>query len=70
MSDSQLGVATATDVNDKQQGMTFGPFTTLPATDLAARTDPTSGDFNGDGLVDVAWIAMDNTVHFATVCPG
>ena len=70
MSDSQLGVATATDVNDKQQGMTFGPFTALAAANLAARTDPTSGDFNGDGLVDVAWAALDDTVHFATVCPG
>jgi hypothetical protein len=39
--------------------------------------EPTTGDFNGDGLLDVAWIGGDFltpsgslSVFFATVCPG
>jgi hypothetical protein len=62
--------ATAKVITDTSQGFTFGPVTAFGTGSLAPRTDPTSGDFNGDGLTDVAWAAFDNTVHFATVCPG
>jgi hypothetical protein len=70
MSQAEMVVATAMDVGDRSAGMAFGAVTALPTTSYAARTDPTTGDFNADGLKDVAWIAFDNTVHFATVCPG
>ncbi len=39
--------------------------------------EPTTGDFNGDGIIDVAWIGGNFTGHsgelsvfFASVCPG
>ncbi len=70
MSDAEVLVATANDVTDSNQGMSFGPKTALPSSNYAAISDPATGDFNKDELEDVAWIAKDQTVHFATVCPG
>ena len=70
MSDAEILVATAEDVNNRNGGMSFGPATALPSADYAARFEPVAGDFNGDGFVDVAWIDMQNTVRFATVCPA
>ena len=70
MSDTEMLVATAANVNDNNAGMVFGPALTFPASSFATNFDPTSGDFNGDGLKDIAWISSDYTVHFATVCPG
>ena len=70
MSETEVLVASADDLLNLNAGMRFGPAKTLPTTDYATDFDPTSGDFNNDGLVDVAWIGNDRTVHFATVCPG
>ena len=69
MSDAEMIVATAENLADSNGGMRFGPATSISAS-LAARSDPSTGDFNADGLTDVAWIGADYTVHFATVCPG
>ncbi len=70
MSDAEVLVATAKDVANPNDGIIFGPATALPTSAYAATFDPTSGDFNADGLKDIAWIGNDSTVHFATVCPG
>ncbi len=70
MSDTEVLVATARNLQDLNQGMSIGPATTLPTSDYATDFDPASGDFNSDGLIDVAWVGNDRTVHFATVCPG
>ena len=70
MSDAEVLVATAKDLQDLNDGMSIGPATALPTSDHATDFDPTSGDFNSDGLIDVAWVGIDRTVHFATVCPG
>ena len=69
MTNAGMLVATAKDVNDFSQGIKFGPFTPMPKGGLAAAADPVSGDFNGDGLPDLAWIG-GGIVHYATVCPG
>ena len=69
MSNAGILVATANDINDLSAGMKFGPVTPMPAGGLAAASDPVSGDFNGDGLLDMAWIG-GGIVHYATVCPG
>ena len=54
MSDTEMLVATAANVNDNNAGMVFGPALTFPASSFATNFDPTSGDFNGDGLKDIA----------------
>ena len=69
MSNAEVLVATAKNINDSNEGMSFGAPTALPAATYTTSYDPASGDFNGDGLVDVAWIGQDYTIHFATVCP-
>ncbi|MCB0139578.1 MAG: VCBS repeat-containing protein [Caldilineaceae bacterium] len=69
MSSSEIFVATAADVNDWSTGMTFGPKIPVTPTPVT-RYDPSTGDFNGDGLVDVAWISENLQMHFATVCPS
>ena len=69
MNGSELFVATAADVNDASAGMTFGPKISVTPTPVT-RYDPSTGDFNGDGLVDVAWISENLQMHFATVCPS
>ncbi len=68
-SGSGVFAASANVVTDTSQGMTLFATTAFTAAGMAPRTDPTTGDFNGDGLVDTAWAAYDKTVHFATVCP-
>ena len=70
MSNAELLVATAVDINNRNEGMAFGPTTALTSASLAAISDPATGDFNGDGLIDVAWIDEAQIVRFATVCPG
>ncbi|MFN2140593.1 MAG: FG-GAP repeat domain-containing protein, partial [Candidatus Promineifilaceae bacterium] len=69
MSDSEMLVATAANLANKNDGMRFGPATSI-SPPLAARSDPATGDFNNDGLIDVAWIDNAYYVQFATVCPG
>ncbi len=71
MSNSEVVAATAKDVTNINDGMKIGPATALPSTEYESLfTDPTTGDFNHDGLMDVAWIDQGFTVRFATVCPG
>lgn len=86
LGDSQAQVWTAKCTNDPfasctgtagnavSDGMVGGPVLTL-----AASTDPVdypqrlaAGDFNGDGAVDVAWVASGQTARavFASVCPA
>ena len=69
MTNAGMLLATAKDVNDFSQGIKFGPFTPMPKGGLAASSDPVSGDFNGDGLLDVAWVG-GGSMHYATVCPA
>ncbi len=71
---------TAVDPTDPTKGITRlgGADTKLPSGAYRAPINtPAVGDFNGDGLLDVAWIGGDFpnrtgtlSVFFATVCPG
>ena len=65
----ELVAATAVDINDRSQGLAFGPKTQSNGV-RAPLTDAMTGDFNADGLLDVAWGSLANVVEFATVCPG
>ncbi len=77
---TSIQIFTAHDTSDPTQGMRSvgGLSTTLPTgAHRAPINEPTTGDFNGDGLLDVAWIGGDFPNHagilsvfFATVCPG
>ena len=71
----QARVATAADINDRSQGLVFGPtaqFSAVPGGNpgFANLTDPATGDLNADGFIDVVWLGKDAKVHFSTVCPG
>ncbi len=68
-------VFSAFDTSDPSQGLQ-GHRHTLTGNAMAAINEPTSGDFNGDGLLDIAWVGGDfrhgngsATIFFATVCP-
>jgi hypothetical protein len=75
-----IQVRTAVDTVDPTKGIVEKGVarTVLPSGALAAPiNEPTTGDFNGDGLKDVAWIGGNFpnksgtlSVFFATVCPG
>lgn len=69
LNNSQAFVATATDVTDVGGGMVLGPRLTVTSS-VASSHAPVSGDFNDDGLPDVAWLDQSSNVNFATVCPG
>jgi hypothetical protein len=69
MSNQGILVATAADVTDRNSGVVFGPVTEFGNGALAPATDPVTGDFNNDSILDVAWLA-EGKVQFATVCPG
>jgi hypothetical protein len=65
-------VLPAQDTNDASKGLTFGPSLYL-SNDYAPQGTPVTGDFNGDGVVDVAWPVTFNgewAVAFASVCPA
>ncbi len=68
LSNEEARVATAHNVEKLSDGMKIGPSASLGSTP-AAENDPVSGDFNDDGLLDVAWIANDH-IYFATICSG
>lgn len=68
-------VVSAKDVNDPTAGFLHGPV----ATNQMARApmgEPAVGDFNDDGIRDLAWPAgqltngLHPTIRFASVCPG
>jgi len=68
-------VVSAHDVEDPTKGFLLGAV----ATNGSARTpmgEPAIGDFNADGIVDVAWPAgttangATHSIRFASVCPG
>ena len=82
-------VATAANTADPTQGITvpngatltlgpaYTPFTVPALQGDCASVSNTSelavGDFNGDGILDVAWLGAAGgpiAVYFATVCPG
>jgi hypothetical protein len=75
MNGKKAFVATAKDVKTPGSGLVFGPWIET-GSDLTPLGEPTVGDFNADGLLDVAWIGGDLFkrgglfVFFATVCPG
>jgi len=87
MNDLDMRVFYASDHSDTEKQLSIGPATYLnPSSRNNDRTpinEPTTGDFNGDGVVDVAWIGgnfQDRSgslsqngslsVFFASVCPG
>jgi len=61
------------DVDDPTAGLTFR-FQKLLDSDFTPRSNVVTGDFNGDGAMDIAWVgaAADGPVkvHFASVCPA
>jgi hypothetical protein len=71
---------TAADTEDPTKGLSNegGISTSFPSGAFRApMNEPTTGDFNGDGLIEVAWIGGDFpneagtlSVFFATICPG
>lgn len=74
-----IGVWSAADTADPTKGLVFkgGAGTDPSEVFQAPINEPTTGDFNGDGLKDVAWIGGNFpnqtgtlSVFFATVCPG
>ena len=68
-------VVTASDTSDPGQGFALGPMTRSDAS-RTPQGEPAVGDFNGDGIKDVAWPAAifangsQMSVRFASVCPG
>ena len=54
-------VLTAHNSNEASQGLAFGPPLVLPD-DYAPQGTPVIGDFNGDGVVDVAWPSYQRAV--------
>jgi hypothetical protein len=75
-----LQVYTAVDPADPTKGIkrVASVNTTLPSGALRTPINtPVSGDFNGDGIMDLAWIGGDFpnqsgtlSVFFASICPG
>lgn len=70
-----FAVATAVDVNDPSQGFAFST-TNLASSAYTPQSEPSVGDLDGDGNMDVAWIggAREDGASIyafvATVCPG
>ena len=73
----QAAVSTAKDVKSPGDGLVSGPWIYYPHA-VTPVGEPAVGDFNADGLLDVAWIGANPldekgprlSVFFATVCPG
>ena len=71
-----LEIYEAVDVKDVSQGLTARN-SLLPANqnNTMPRSEPVTGDFNGDGIIDVAWIGgADNggdlEIFIASICPN
>jgi len=74
-----IEVCSAVDPDDPSKGIRLKTklMTQAPSSDyLAPINDPTTGDFNGDGIIDVAWIGGNFpnktgtlSVFFAMICP-
>jgi hypothetical protein len=77
LNDAELFVVTAADINTPSSGLIIGSPTATGSTD-GPLAEPAVGDFNDDGILDVAWITgpysgsynVQTTVNFASVCPG
>jgi hypothetical protein len=75
LSDTDAFVATAADTDSLSSGVAVAPGVATSSS-RTAMADPTVGDFNADGNLDVAWMGTTFTsgstpvVHFATVCAG
>jgi hypothetical protein len=65
MSNAEMMVAAANDVTDVNAGMQLGAKTAHTG---GAERDPVTGDFNADGILDVAWLG-NGQINFASVCP-
>lgn len=74
-SDTWTYVATAHDTDSPSSGIVIRS-SLKTGSSLTPMADPTVGDFNADGNLDVAWMGTEFSsgsepiVHFATVCAG
>lgn len=71
-----MEVYSARDVDDPSGGMLFKKSLNLGEVDSprVPRGEPVTGDFNGDGAIDVAWAGAENeglplSIYFASICP-
>lgn len=71
-----MEVYSARDVDDPSGGMLFKKSLNLGEVDSprVPRAEPVTGDFNGDGAVDVAWLGAEDegeplSIYFASICP-
>ncbi len=68
-------IHTAVDVNDPSKGLKRVHFQGIAAGVVATLSPPVAGDFNGDGVLEVAWLAAepkdraDIFIYLASVCP-
>ena len=62
MSDVEALAASASDVTSINEGMVFGPTTPLSSAGGSDK-DLVTGDFNADGLIDVAWLSGVTDVY-------
>lgn len=80
-SEDGIVAITATDPEDPSQGVIFGPVYTQTSGPLFVRplpvTQPSTGDLNSDGLLDIAWVGASappgggqDLLMLGTVCPG
>ncbi|MFC3193324.1 FG-GAP repeat protein [Marinicella sediminis] len=68
-------IHTAVDTSDPTQGLKRTQFQGIPDSMVATTTPPVAGDFNGDGAVDIAWLASQAkdqaglSIYVISVCP-
>ena len=70
-----LRIFYAASPSDPSQGLVAGPVYTFINDEQAPLNEPGVGDFNGDGLLEIAWVGglrgtASSQIDFVTVCPG